>query len=237
MIYSPSHFLPSISSSSLSGSTSSVVDYTMVGKDRRLRLVSPERTQSDGNSSVQANETSSQRAQSTTPQPRTQSPEPSSPAATRPTAQAQTLPLRTRSSMEDDLRGLSSPVDLHGVKRPRADLWDAGDSDDEPAPKRDKLLEELCNLQSSDHPGPYLAGPEDTKDEEAMPVRPHRIRPLENRDLPLRSRREADRSPSSEEQNQPHEPKGTPALAVSNCETKEDAESISRRHSMPPTRP
>ncbi|OIW31796.1 hypothetical protein CONLIGDRAFT_241136 [Coniochaeta ligniaria NRRL 30616] len=203
---------------------------------RRLRLVSPEPTKSDGNSSVQVNEASSHRAQSTTPQPRTQSPEPSSSASTRPLAHAQTPSLRNQSSIEDDLRGLGSRADPHGIKRSRADLSDDEDPDDEPTPKRDRLLEELCNLQSTDH-GANLASLEDTDYEEAIPVQAHQTRPPENHVLPLRGHRKVGHTTSIEERNPPWDPKFTPDSPFSGSETREDAQSPSRRQFTPPARP
>lgn len=56
--------------------------------------------------------------------------------------------------MDDDLRGVDSRLQLpHGVKRSRADSTDNEDSDGEPAPKRDKMLQDLDDLAADSHDG------------------------------------------------------------------------------------
>jgi hypothetical protein len=56
--------------------------------------------------------------------------------------------------MNDDLRGVDSRVELpHGVKRSRADSTDDEVSDGEPAPKRDKMLQDLDDLAADSHDG------------------------------------------------------------------------------------
>jgi hypothetical protein len=56
--------------------------------------------------------------------------------------------------MDDDLRGVDSRVELpHGVKRSRADSTDNENSDGEPAPKRDKMLQDLDDLAADSHDG------------------------------------------------------------------------------------
>jgi len=90
--------------------------------------------------------------------------------------------------MEDDLRGLDLRTEVRGTKRSRDELSDGSESDDEPTPKRDKLLEELCDLQSKANAEAGMAMPEDTESEEAVPVQHGQSQRSHHRnwDLPLR---------------------------------------------------
>lgn len=128
--------------------------------------------------------------------------------------------------MEDDLRGLGSRAGPHGVKRSRADLSDDDeDSDDEPTPKRDRLLEELCNLQSANHTQANLARLEDTAYGEAIQIEPHQSRPPEDLTLPLRGNRKIDQTTDVEERHQQLDPKRKPDLSLTGSKTKEGVES------------
>jgi hypothetical protein len=108
------------------------------------------------------------RAKSTSPQPqsRAQSPARRVEGDSRPHAMSsQGLVLRNRSSMEDDLRGLDSRGGPRGVKRLWAAMSDGGESDDEPGPKRDRLFEELCDLQSVNRSNDQPTEPHDAEEE------------------------------------------------------------------------
>lgn len=179
----------------------------MSSKDlHRVRLSSPEGGQSDG-TSVQVNEASSNkyyfqplssaamatdllfRAQSMAPISRRQTPEPSSSSRHPPNTPALIPSLRNRLSMEDDLRGVDSRLVPHGVKRPRDDSSDDEISDSEPTPKRDRLLEELDDLEATHHVDDVqngFAGP-DAKQNDSTIAQNGETSPSSNCvDLPLR---------------------------------------------------
>ncbi|RKU47298.1 hypothetical protein DL546_009353 [Coniochaeta pulveracea] len=61
--------------------------------------------------------------------------------------------LRYHSSIEDDLRGVDprSQGPIHGTKRARSGSTDGEETSGEPKPKRDKLLQELDNLEACSH--------------------------------------------------------------------------------------
>jgi hypothetical protein len=66
--------------------------------------------------------------------------------------------LRYHLSIEDDLRGVDSRTQSppQGTKRPRPGSASEEESDDEPKPKRDKLLQELDDLEACSHSEPGL---------------------------------------------------------------------------------
>jgi hypothetical protein len=66
--------------------------------------------------------------------------------------------LRYHLSIEDDLRGVDPRTQdpAHGTKRPRSESTDEDESDGDPKPKRDKLLQELDDLEACSHPEPGL---------------------------------------------------------------------------------
>lgn len=88
--------------------------------------------------------------------------------------------------MEDDLRGVDSRVGPHGVKRSRSEVSDGEDSDDEPGPKRDRLLEELCDLEANNVEDVTFADLGDPKNDEAPPGQNDHGQRIEDRILPLR---------------------------------------------------
>lgn len=109
--------------------------------------------------------------------------------------------------MEDDLRGLDLPAGPHGVKRRRADLSDGEDSDGEPTPKRDRLLEELSDLLTTDQVEDDLVRQEDIDQEWTTPVELEQIRqPVDNQNLPLRPHPRAKDAPSVDERFQQLQP-------------------------------
>ena len=93
--------------------------------------------------------------------------------------------------MEDDLRGLDLRTEVRGTKRSRDEMSDGFESDDEPTPKRDKLLEELCELQAKATVGAGVAMTEEAENEEAVRIQSRQSQPPEDRswDLPVRGRR------------------------------------------------
>jgi hypothetical protein len=130
--------------------------------------------------------------------------------------------------MEDDLRGLESRAVLHGIKRPRAELSDSEDSDDEPTPKRDRLLEELCSLQFNDNAGDNLASTAEATEEEATtPVQSYQARLPGDQDLPLRGHRLDDDTSGIEERRQQSDLESAPG----------DRRTEDSRRTTPPTKP
>lgn len=127
--------------------------------------------------------------------------------------------------MEDDLRGLDLRAVPHGLKRRRDELSDEGDSDDEPTPKRDKMLEELVDLQAvdsgqADNVVDDYDGQETTEQEDGVPEQLDHVPQLaEKRDLPLRSLPKSEDVVSSGGRKPSSGPQSKPESSLSGCRT------------------
>jgi len=101
--------------------------------------------------------------------------------------------------MDDDLRGLDFRPGPHGVKRARSEMSDGESSDDEPEPKRDRLLEELCDLQSINQSDQGASEFEKAEDRGAALVQDLASFP-EDQHIPLRLHRQTDETPGKKDE-------------------------------------